>query len=165
MSALAFVASTKYPCISNDRPQRRCGIALVATNQWGFHMASYVLIVDDEEPIRRFLRRRLEGWGYTVKEAESATQALERMLSEPAAIAIIDITMPGRDGLWLAEQIRKRWSKTAIIMATGADDMRSVEESRQLGAVDYVLKPFDRELLRQALVRASEASSRGRSEV
>lgn len=128
-------------------------------------MVSYVLVVDDEQPIRALLRRRLERWGYTVKEAESATQALERMLSEPAAVAIIDIQMPGRDGLSLAKQIRQRWSKTAIIMATGADDMRSIEESRQLGAVDYVLKPFDRELLRQALVRASEASSRGGSEV
>jgi CheY-like chemotaxis protein len=121
-------------------------------------MASYVLIVDDEEPIRRFLRRRLESWGYKVQEAESATEALERMLSEPAAIAIIDIRMPGRNGLWLAEQIRQRWSKTAIIMATGADDMGSVEKSRKLGAVDYVLKPFDRELLRQALVRAGNAA-------
>jgi CheY-like chemotaxis protein len=121
-------------------------------------MAAYVLVVDDEEPIRRFLRRRLEGWGYTVKEAESATEALERMLSEPAAIAIIDIRMPGRDGLWLAAQIRQRWSKTAIIMATGADDIGSIEKSRKIGAVDYVLKPFDRELLRQALVRATEAT-------
>ena len=120
-------------------------------------MASYVLVVDDEEPIRSFLRRRLEGWGYTVRGAGSATAALELMVADPATIAIIDIGMPGHDGLWLAEQIRQRWSKTAIIMATGADDMRSIEESRQLGAVDYLLKPFDRELLRQALVRASNA--------
>lgn len=121
-------------------------------------MASYVLVVDDEEPIRRFLRRRLEGWGYTVREADSAAEALQRMLSEPAATAIIDIRMPGRDGLWLAEQIRQRWNKTAIIMATGADDIGSIEKSRELGAVDYVLKPFDRELLRQALVRATESA-------
>ena len=80
------------------------------------------------------------------------------MLSEPAAIAIIDIRMPGHDGLWLAEQIRERWSKTAIIIATGADDVTSIEKSRKLGAVDYVLKPFDRELLRQALHRAANAT-------
>ena len=77
------------------------------------------------------------------------------MLAEPADIAIIDIRMPGRDGLWLAEQICQRWSKTAIIMATGADDIASIEKSRKVGAVAYVLKPFDRELLRQALIRAS----------
>lgn len=120
-------------------------------------MASYVLLVDDEELIRNFLRRRLEGWGFAVEEAENATQALRRMLAEPAGIAIIDIRMPGRDGLWLAEQVRERWPQTAIIMASGADDIRSIETSRRIGAVDYVPKPFDREILRQALVRAVTA--------
>jgi len=65
-------------------------------------MASYVLVVDDEEPIRSFLRRRLEGWGYTVRGAGSATAALELMVADPATIAIIDIGIPGHDGLWLA---------------------------------------------------------------
>ncbi len=63
----------------------------------------------------------------------------------------------GRDGLWLAGQIRQRWSKTAIIMATSADDIATIEMSRQLGVVDYVLKPFGRELLHQAMQRASKA--------
>jgi two-component system response regulator ChvI len=121
-------------------------------------MASYVLVVDDEEPIRIFLRRRLEGWGYEVREANSATRALEMMLSEPAAIAIIDIRITERDGLWLAEQCRQRWNKTAIIFATGADDLASIKKSRKLGAVDYVLKPFGRELLRQAMERAAKAT-------
>src|SRR5688500_4047918 len=121
--------------------------------------ASYVLVVDDEESIRTVLRRRLNGWGYTAKEAHNAATALEQILAEPAAIAIIDIRMPGHDGLWLAEQIRQRWTKTAIIMATGADDLALIEKSRKLGAVDYVLKPFDRELLRQALVRASATAA------
>lgn len=120
-------------------------------------MASYVLVVDDEEPIRKFLRRRLESWGYDVREAGTASEALEVMLFEPATIAIIDIRLPGRDGLWLAEQLRQRWSKTVIIIATGADDVGSIEKSRAVGAVDYVLKPFEQELLRQALVRAAKA--------
>jgi DNA-binding NtrC family response regulator len=119
-------------------------------------MASYVLVVDDEKPIRDILRRRLEGWGYVVKDAPSATTALELMIAERAAFAIIDIKMPGQDGLWLVEQIRQRW-QTPVIMATGADDMSSVERSRKLGAIDYVLKPFDRELLRQAVMRAEAA--------
>jgi two-component system, OmpR family, response regulator len=61
------------------------------------------------------------------KEADSATAALELMVADPATIAIIDIGMPGHNGLWLAEQIRQHWSKTAIIMASGADDIRSVK--------------------------------------
>ena len=119
-------------------------------------MASYVLVVDDEERICHLLRRRLEGWGYRVETALTATEALEMMLADPASIAVLDIRMPGHDGLWLAEQIRQRW-KTAIIIATAADDMGSIERSRQVGAVDYVLKPFDRELLRQAMQRAAKA--------
>lgn len=119
-------------------------------------MASFVLVVDDEERICSLLRRRLEGWGYRVETALSATDALEMMLADPASIAILDIRMPGHDGLWLAEQIRQRW-KTAIIIATGADDMGTIERIREVGAVDYVLKPFDRELLRQAMQRAAKA--------
>jgi CheY-like chemotaxis protein len=115
---------------------------------------SYVLVVDDEPPVREFLRRWLEGWGYAVKEAGSAPAALEVMLAEPASIMLCDIKMPGQDGLWLAERVREKWPQTAVIMATALDDIPTVLKSRQLGAIDYVLKPFGREMLRQALNRA-----------
>ena len=118
-------------------------------------MASYVLVVDDEKSICELLRRQLEGWGYSVKTALSAAEALEAMLEETASIAIIDVKMPGRDGLWLADRFRTRWPKTAVVIATASDDISSIETSRRMGAVDYVLKPFDREMLRQAMVRAS----------
>jgi DNA-binding NtrC family response regulator len=115
-----------------------------------------VLVVDDEEPIRKFLSRRLQTWGYRVHDAESATQALDVMEAEPASIAIIDVRMPGRDGIWLTTQIRQLWSKTAIIIATGADDLDGVD-ARALGAFEHVLKPFDQVLLRRVLDRASDA--------
>lgn len=115
------------------------------------------LVVDDEAPVRELLRRWLERWGYRVKEAASATTALEVMLTEPALIILCDIRMPGHDGFWLIERVRERWPQTAIIMATGLDDIPTVLRSRQLGAVDYVSKPFGRELLRQALDRANAA--------
>jgi DNA-binding NtrC family response regulator len=118
-------------------------------------MPSYVLVVDDEEPICTLLRRQLEGWGYAVEIALNATEGLERMLVDPASIAIVDLKMPGRDGLWLAEQIHKRWPRTAIIIATGAHEFGSIEESRTLGVVDWVLKPFDREQLRHIITRAA----------
>ena len=119
---------------------------------------SYVLVVDDEESIRKVLRYQLEQWGYKVRVAPSATEALQMLLSEPASIAILDIRMPGHDGLWLLERIRKTWSHIAVIMATGADDIALVEQSRKLGAVDYVLKPFDKDMLRQAMQRAASAA-------
>ena len=116
----------------------------------------YVLVVDDEESIRRLLTRWLAGWGYESKEAGSANEAIERMTAEPAAIILCDVMMPIHDGIWLAEQVRTRWPQTAVIMASSAQDMETVMHMRTQGAVDYVTKPFGREMLRQALRRASE---------
>jgi CheY-like chemotaxis protein len=118
---------------------------------------SYVLVVDDEEPIRNILRRQLVGWGYSVRTASDAKEALELMFAEPAAIALIDIRMPGRDGLWLADRLRAKWSKTAVIMVTGVGEIGTMENIKRLGVIDYVQKPFVRELLRQALERAAKA--------
>lgn len=115
----------------------------------------YVLIVDDNASTREFLRLWLEDWGYRVKEAASATEALEVMAGEPAAIAMLDIRMPGHDGLWLAEQIQARWHDTAIIMASSVDHIPTINKSRQLGVVGYVSKPFEQEKLLQALQHAS----------
>ena len=116
----------------------------------------YVLVVDDEESIRKLLTRWLEGWGYESREAANATAAIEQMSIEPATIMLCDVMMPVHNGVWLAEQVRARWPETAVIMASSAQDMDTVTRMRQQGAVDYVTKPFGREMLRQALQRASE---------
>jgi len=117
---------------------------------------SYVLIVDDEAPIRDFLTRWLQTWGYTVKTAGNADEAVAAMTAEPASIMLCDVMMPGRDGLALLEEVRRRWPQTAVIMATAVQDLQTVMRTRKDGAVDYVTKPFGREPLRQALRRAEE---------
>ncbi len=114
-----------------------------------------VLIVDDEVEIRRLLARWLTDWGYDIKHVGSAVKALKVMAAEPADIVLCDIIMPDHDGLWLAEQLHARWPQAAIIMSTGRDDSQTVRTSRTLGAVAYVTKPFDPDLLRQALDHAS----------
>jgi CheY-like chemotaxis protein len=115
-----------------------------------------VLVVDDEEQIRRLLTRWLAGWGYDAKEAANADDAIVMMTSQPADIILCDVNMPVHDGIWLAEQVRGRWPQTAVIMASSAQDMDTVMRMRKQGAVDYITKPFGREMLRQALQRASE---------
>jgi len=120
---------------------------------------AYVLVVDDEESIRRLLTRWLDGWGYQSKEAANADEAIARMTEEPAAIMLCDVMMPVHDGIWLTEQVRQRWPQTAVVMASSAQDMETVMRMRKQGAVDYVTKPFGREMLRQALLRASEKLS------
>ena len=117
---------------------------------------AYVLVVDDEEAIRRLLIRWLEGWGYEARQAANAEEALEIMTAKAAEIMLCDVMMPVHDGIWLAEQVRTRWPQTAVIMASSAQDMETVMRMRKQGAIDYVTKPFGREMLRQALQRASE---------
>ena len=120
---------------------------------------AYVLVVDDEESIRKLLTRWLAGWGYESKEAGNAKDALALMAERPAAIMLCDVMMPEHDGIWLAEQVRNRWPGTAVVMASSAQDMDTVMRMRKQGVVDYVTKPFGREMLRQALQRASEKLS------
>ena len=116
----------------------------------------YVLVVDDEEAIRKLLTRWLSDWGYVSKEAANADEAIDLMTADAADIILCDVMMPAHDGIWLAEQVRARWPRTAVIMASSAQDMETVLRMRRQGAVDYVTKPFGREMLRQALQRASE---------
>jgi len=88
-----------------------------------------------------------------------AAKALETMLVAPAKIVPVDLKMPGRDGFWLIERLRTTWPDTAIIVATAAAEMEIVTRSKRAGAVDYVLKPFGRELLWQALTRVESRSA------
>ena len=125
--------------------------------------AGKVLIVDDELPIRKILTHWLTRWGYKVRHVGSADEALAAMTAELADIVLCDIIMPEHDGLWLAEQLHAQWPQTSIIMSTGRDDAVTVQTSRKLGAVGYVLKPFNPCLLRQALEVASGSSTVSRS--
>ena len=64
-----------------------------------------VLVVDDEEGIRRLLTRWLADWGYEAKEAANAEDAVAMMTAEPSEIILCDVYMPVHDGVWLAEQV------------------------------------------------------------
>ena len=120
--------------------------------------ARYVLVVDDDAPTREFLRHWLEAMGYDVKQAATADIALAMMVAEPAAIVLLDIEMPGHDGLWFAERVKSEWPSTAIVFASGVDNMSTIERARWLGAVDYVQKPFQWEMVAQAMRRAGRAA-------
>lgn len=116
---------------------------------------SYVLIVDDETAVRDYLRRCLEGAGYSVKTASNSAEALEMMMNAPAALVLCDVRMPGQDGLWLTERIHAHWPGTAIVMATAIDDVQTVNQSRALGAVDYISKPVRPDQLLDVVRRAT----------
>ena len=117
-----------------------------------------MLVVDDDASARGFLGHWLKAMGYEVRDAATADAALAMMLHEAAAIVLLDIDMPGHDGLWFAERVRSRWPATAIVFASGIDKIETVERARWLGAVDYVQKPFQWEMLAQAMRRAGQAA-------
>jgi response regulator RpfG family c-di-GMP phosphodiesterase len=115
-----------------------------------------VLVVDDEVGVRDLMTRWLQARGFSVTSAANAEEALGRVETSPPAVALCDIRMPGHDGLWLAERIRTRFPETAVIMATGVQDVGSAVESLRHGVVDYLTKPFGRERLQEAVTRGLE---------
>jgi DNA-binding NtrC family response regulator len=113
-----------------------------------------ILVVDDEEPIRDILSRRLTQWGHEVVTANGAEAALAEMAKSPAQIVFSDVIMPVLDGVWLAKELRDRWPDTVVVAVSGAQEVSTVVKMRQNGVVDYVTKPIGREMLHQALERA-----------
>ena len=114
-----------------------------------------VLIVDDEAPMRTLLRSWVEREGGAgVIEAGSAEEAIDLVAKESPAVALCDIRLPGENGLWLAAQIRIHHPHTAVVMTTGVLEFGAAVDSLQAGVVDYLVKPFTRERLSEALSRA-----------
>jgi len=117
--------------------------------------AMHCLVVDDEPRLRRVLVRLLEGEGFVCREAGSGTEALELMRHEPVPLVISDLRMPQMDGVTLLREVISRWPDTAVIMVTAVAEVESAVACLQLGALDYVAKPFHldevRARVRQAL--------------
>ncbi len=117
-----------------------------------------ILVVDDAPQVRRVLRATLTVEGYTVSEARDGGEALELFGAEPFDIILLDVNMPGMDGLQACREIRRK-SDVPVIMLTVRDAERDKVLALDAGADDYVVKPFGmQELLariRAALRRTS----------
>jgi DNA-binding NtrC family response regulator len=114
-----------------------------------------VLIVDDEESIRRLVSKWTDISGYEVKAASSAEAALLMMHAWTADIVVCDIRMPRYSGVWLIEHLRTLYPSTAIIVSTGYGeiDPALMVRARITG---YLAKPYDRGALISSLERAME---------
>ena len=113
-----------------------------------------ILVVDDERAVRESLRRALELEGYEIELAEDGSQALDRVEAdgEPDAM-ILDVLMPGVDGLEVSRTLRRQGSKVPILMLTARTQVEDRVEGLDAGADDYLTKPFALEEL-LARVRA-----------
>jgi two-component system response regulator MprA len=113
-----------------------------------------ILVVDDERAVRESLRRALELEGYEIELAEDGSQALERLEAErePDAV-VLDVLMPGVDGLEVSRTLRRKGSRVPILMLTARTQVEDRVEGLDAGADDYLTKPFALEEL-LARVRA-----------
>jgi two-component system OmpR family response regulator len=119
-----------------------------------------ILIVDDEPDLREVLEEYFVAQGYTALSAESATAARALAAEHPVDLALLDIAMPGEDGLSLARHLRERYRNVAIVMLTSAGTVVDRIVGLEIGADDYVTKPFDP---RELLARIKSVLRRARS--
>ena len=105
------------------------------------NVGARILVVEDDERIRASLRLALEDEGYSIDEAASAEEGLERFTRRAAQLVLIDVMLPGADGFELCRSLR-RTSDVPVIMVTARSDSHDVVAGLEAGADDYVAKPF-----------------------
>lgn len=117
--------------------------------------ARRILVVDDDEFIRRMFVEFLSEH-YTCVSAATSDEALSELARDTYGLVISDIQMPGRNGVELLREIRLRYPDTAVIMISGIARPQRIRDALQLGALDYLVKPIELEVLSFAVERALE---------
>jgi DNA-binding response OmpR family regulator len=102
-----------------------------------------VLVVEDEEPIRRFITLNLSAAGYEIGEAETGEKALEMLGSFRPAVIVLDLMLPGVDGFEVCRQVREKMPEAFVIMLTAKGQDTDKIVGLELGADDYMVKPFN----------------------
>ena len=122
-------------------------------------MKAHILIVDDDPRITDLLRRVLAFEGYSVAIAASGPEALNRVLERPPDLIILDLMLPGLNGLEVAQRLRTAGDNVPILMLTARDTVADRVKGLETGADDYLVKPFAPEELVarvKALLRRSQ---------
>ena len=102
-----------------------------------------IMVVDDEKAIRDLLVLFFQGKGYAVVTAGSGHEALKLFTEENPDVVLLDVSMPGMNGIEALQKIRALNSRVGVIMATGFQDEELIRKGTELGAYAYAMKPFD----------------------
>jgi FixJ family two-component response regulator len=123
-----------------------------------------VYVVDDDPAVRRSLWRLLRSGGYEVASFASAEEFLEKLEVDAAGCAVLDLAMPGLDGLALQRRLAEREVPMPVLFLTGRGDIPASVKAMKAGAEDFLTKPVDERVLFAALQRAFERGRREREE-
>lgn len=117
-------------------------------------MKRNILVVDDEEKMRRVLQISLEEEGYSVQEAENGEQALKKLSEKAFGLVIADMKMPGLSGVELLRKAKESDPGLQFVIMTAYGTVQSAVEAMKAGAFDYILKPFDIDEMKITVARA-----------
>ncbi len=106
-----------------------------------------LLVVDDEEEICDFLKTFFEEREFEVQTANSGIQALDSVQAVNPQVVLLDVHMPGMDGMSVLRQIKLRFPLVKVIMVTAIETQEKIEEAMRLGADNYITKPLSLEYL------------------
>ena len=115
-----------------------------------------ILVVDDEKNIRLTLSQALETLGTQIDAAANGEEALAKLREKEFGLILLDIRMPGMDGLEVLRQVREVRPDIRVIMITAYGTVESAVEAMKLGAVDFLQKPFDPEEIRELVSRVMD---------
>ena len=101
-----------------------------------------ILVVDDEEVVRLSHIRTLASIHCNVEVVKSGDEALRMMEQRPADVVLLDLRMPGMDGMTVLKAIKQKWPETEVVIITGYPNIETAKEAVRLGAYDYLAKPL-----------------------
>lgn len=128
-------------------------------------MSAQILVVDDEESIRKLLMTRFEREGWTVEGAEDGRKALEVAAREKPMVVVTDLKMPGLDGFQLMDALRAAGIDCPVVVVTGHGEKECAIDAIHRGAFDYLEKPFDMGAIAAVVRRAVEREELRRSNI
>ena len=114
-----------------------------------------IMIVDDEEIIRESFLHWFEKYGHRVETAASGFEALEKLEKVPFELLFVDVKMPGMSGIELLEKVKEEYPETIVIIITAYGSIETAVTAMQMGATDYLLKPFKPEQLSLVIEKAT----------
>jgi putative two-component system response regulator len=114
------------------------------------------LVVDDEPRLRQILALLMRSDGFQCVEAENGVVALEELARQPITLVLTDMEMPKMSGIELLKQVRAKYPDVAVVMITGNSDVQTAVGALALGAMDYIIKPFQLDEVRARVRQALE---------